>query len=144
MSQNIPLAFRADHLALRVADFTATVDWYIEKLGFHLTQQWTVEGLDGLSFAYLEHGNIRLEIIGGNAPTQFNPAQRTVPDHLGIQGFIHLCLRVDDLDGTLTALRARSVGILAEPFVIPAIGQRLALIQDNNGNVIELAQAVAE
>jgi hypothetical protein len=35
------------------------------------------------------------------------------------------------------------VEIFAEPFVLEPIGQRLAMIKDNSGNVIELAQAGA-
>jgi hypothetical protein len=35
------------------------------------------------------------------------------------------------------------VEIFAEPFVVEPIGQRLAMIKDNSGNVIELAQAIS-
>ena len=39
-------------------------------------------------------------------------------------------------------LRARGVAVFAEPFVIEPIGQRLSMVKDNSGNIIELAQAV--
>jgi hypothetical protein len=35
------------------------------------------------------------------------------------------------------------VEFLADPFEVAPIGQLLALIKDNSGNVVELAQAIA-
>ena len=74
--KNQTLALRADHVALRVANFAETINWYKEKLGFQEEVVWTVEELPGIQLAYLEHNRFRLEIIGGGGfqPTQTLPA----------------------------------------------------------------------
>lgn len=74
--KNQTLALRADHVALRVANFAETINWYKEKLGFQEEVVWTVEELPGIQLAYLEHNRFRLEIIGGGGfqSTQTLPA----------------------------------------------------------------------
>ncbi len=45
---------RADHVALRVADYDESVRFYTEKLGFQLTAEWTLgDAFPELRFAYL-------------------------------------------------------------------------------------------
>jgi hypothetical protein len=88
-------------------------------------------------------------LLGGNRiedPAATGPAGELgirYAGHLGRCGDIHLCLRMEDPDATVAALRKREVEIFAEPFVVEPIGQRLAMIKDNSGNVIELAQAIS-
>ncbi|MFJ9712099.1 VOC family protein [Streptomyces sp. NPDC101234] len=138
------LAFRyADHVALRVSDYDESIAFYTEKLGFELVKEWTLgDAAPGIRFAYVRLGEFEIELIGDGQPS---PAaeQKDIGDHLGRSGYIHLCLRVADLDKSVEELRSRGVTIFAEPFVVDPIGQRLAMIKDNSGNVIELAQAVA-
>lgn len=132
----------ADHIAIRVPDYAGTVAFYTEILGFALEQEWTLsEALPGARFAYLSLGGFQIEVI---AEGSLNPAAPTtdVPDHLGRGGYIHLCLRTNDLDSTATRLKEKGVDFLAEPFEVAPIGQRLAMIKDNSGNIIELAQTV--
>jgi len=82
-----------------------------------------------------------IEVIGDAEPAPV-PATVDIGAHLSRSGYIHLCLRVEDLDGTLAELEARGVETFADPFLVEPIGQRLAMIKDNSGNVIELAQAI--
>ncbi len=137
------LGFRyADHVALRVADYDESIAFYTDKLGFELVKEWTLgDAMPGVRFAYVRLGEFEIELIGDGQPT---PAaeQNDIGDHLGRSGYIHLCLRVADLDKTVEELRDREVTVFAEPFVVDPIGQRLAMIKDNSGNIIELAQAV--
>ena len=42
--------------------------------------------------------------------------------------------------GYLQMLRARSVAIIAEPFILPTISRKLAFFADPFGNLIELAE----
>jgi catechol 2,3-dioxygenase-like lactoylglutathione lyase family enzyme/quinol monooxygenase YgiN len=138
------LGFRyADHVALRVGDYDKSLAFYTDKLGFELVKEWTLgDALPGVRFAYVRLGGFEIELIGDGQPV---PAaeQDDLGDHLGRSGYIHLCLRVADLDKSVEELRGRGVTIFAEPFVVDPIGQRLAMIKDNSGNVIELAQAVS-
>jgi catechol 2,3-dioxygenase-like lactoylglutathione lyase family enzyme len=133
---------RADHVAIRVPDYDETIRFYTNKLGFQLEAEWTLrDAVPGLRLAYVRLGAFMIEVIGDAEPAPV-PATVDIGAHLSRSGYIHLCLRVEDLDGTLAELEARGVEILAEPFDVEPIGQRLALIKDNSGNVIELAQAL--
>jgi catechol 2,3-dioxygenase-like lactoylglutathione lyase family enzyme len=133
---------RADHVAIRVPDYDETIRFYTNKLGFQLEAEWTLaDAAPELRLAYIRLGAFMIEVIGDGAPAPV-PATDDIGAHLSGGGWIHLCLRVEDLDGTLTELAARGVEIFAAPFVVEPIGQRLALIKDHSGNVIELAQAV--
>jgi catechol 2,3-dioxygenase-like lactoylglutathione lyase family enzyme len=133
---------RADHVAIRVPDYDETIRFYTHKLGFQLEAEWTLgDAAPDLRLAYVRLGAFMIEVIGDGEPAPV-PATDDIGAHLSRSGYIHLCLRVEDLEGTLAELEARGVEILADPFVVEPIGQRLAMIKDNSGNVIELAQAV--
>ena len=46
------------------------------------------------------------------------------------------------MDDTIATLRSRGVVVVAEPFVLPAIGRKLAFLADPLGNLIELAEVL--
>jgi catechol 2,3-dioxygenase-like lactoylglutathione lyase family enzyme len=127
-----------DHIALRVADYEATVDWYMSKLGFEVQQRWSS---GDMRLAYLTRGDVKVEIIGdGRVPDR--PAEvEDLDNSFGRGGYHHLCLAVDDLDSFLAELERNEVTVLKEPFVVQEIHRRLAFIKDCNGNLIELAAA---
>ncbi len=132
---------RADHVAIRVPDYDATIAFYTGILGFELVKEWALpEALPGARFAYVALGSFEVEVIGGGQLTTIVPTL-DVGDHLGRGGYGNLCLRVKDLDATVAGLKDKGVAVLAEPFEVEVIGQRLATIYDNSGNIIELAQA---
>ncbi|HEY0260106.1 MAG TPA: VOC family protein [Lacisediminihabitans sp.] len=134
---------RVDHVAIRVSDYDATIAFYTDTLGFEVSKEWTLpEALPGARFAYVALGSFEVEVIAGGQLTTIVPTL-DVADHLGRGGYGHLCLRVEDLDATVAGLKDKGVAILAEPFEVEPIGQRLAMIHDNSGNIIELAQATA-
>jgi catechol 2,3-dioxygenase-like lactoylglutathione lyase family enzyme len=134
---------RADHVALRVADYDETIRFYTTKLNFQLEAEWTLgDAVPEVRLAYVRLGAFMIEVIGDGGPEPA-PATNDMGAHLSRSGYVHLCLRVEDLDEVLAELRARGVAVFAEPFVVEPIGQRLAMVRDNSGNIIELAQAVA-
>lgn len=133
----------ADHLAIRVPDYDQTLAFYSDVLGFKVTREWTLgDAFPGVRFAYLGLGDFHIEVIGDALAIPADPTV-DVPDHLSRPGLVHLCLRVPDLDTTVGSLRQKAVEFLAEPFEVEPIGQRLAMIRDNSGYIIELAQAIA-
>jgi catechol 2,3-dioxygenase-like lactoylglutathione lyase family enzyme len=138
-----PLGFRyVDHAALRVADYDKSLRFYTGKLGFELATEWDLgDTAPGVRFAYLRLGDFQIELIGDGRPA-LPPEAADITAHLGTGGLIHLCIRVENLDTAVSRLRAEGVEIFAEPFVVEPIGQRLAMIKDNSGNVVELAQSV--
>lgn|GEM_PF-274790 len=129
----------ADHLAIRVADYDESLQWYRQVLGATIRRQWTLAPFPGVRFAYLNLHGFTLEIIGDGSPEP-GPRPRDVPAHLATAGLLHLCLRVDDVTAVVERLRAYGADILADPFDVPEIDRRLALVVDNSGNVLELTQ----
>lgn len=125
-----------------MADYDQSVRFYTEKLGFQLEAEWTLgDAFPELRLAYVGLGGFKFKLIGDGQPGAV-PATRDKADHLGRGGYIHLCLRIENLDAALAELRRRDVRVFAEPFEVEPIGLRLALIEDNSANLIELAQAI--
>lgn len=65
-----------------------------------------------------------------------------VADHLRREGYAHLCSHVEDLDAAMAELERRGVPALMPPSDYPQVGLRIGFVQDDTGNVIELAQTV--
>src|SRR5262249_48208154 len=64
-----------DHVALRVVDYDAAVDWYTTKLDFTVDQQWPY---DDMKLAYLSNGTVKIEILGASeAEPQVPPTNRS-------------------------------------------------------------------
>jgi len=86
----------------------------------------------------MHNGSAKIEILGGPTAEPQEQVDSLEPTfkHEGVN---HFCLRVDDLDVTLAELEARGLPLLGEPFVVEAIGRRLAFIKDNSGNRIEFS-----
>jgi glyoxylase I family protein len=120
-----------DHVALRVADYDASLRFYTETLGFNLETEWTLgDAVPGVRFAYVRLGDFKIELIGDGAPEPLPPTG-DLGQHLSRSGYIHLCLHVESLDSVLAELRRRGVVIFAEPFEVEPIKKRLAMIKDN-------------
>jgi catechol 2,3-dioxygenase-like lactoylglutathione lyase family enzyme len=133
----VPMALelRHDHVALRVVDYDAALDWYTTKLDCTVDQQWS---FGDMRLAYLSNGNVKIEILGASeAELQVVPT--SLGETFGSERVHHFCIAVDDLDATVEELRRRGVSFLGEPFVVEEIGRRLAFITDNSGNMIELS-----
>jgi methylmalonyl-CoA epimerase len=132
----VAIAFKHDHVGISVTDVEAAVEWYSQTLDFGIQHRFEAHGL---TIVFLTHGDAKLELLGGGA-TESSPVVTDVADSLNPARLHHFCIAVDDLDATLEELRARRVTILGEPFDVPPIGQRVAFINDNSGNVIEITQ----
>jgi lactoylglutathione lyase len=129
---------KAGHLGLRTTDYEATIEWYIEKLGFRLLKKWTAGELNLAYLAPANDDNFWLEVIqDGNLDLNQDAPQSI------FTGFQHFCLDVEDVDETLAALREKGVKVIREPFNVPPIGKRCGFITDLHGNMIEFAQNFA-
>lgn len=139
-TQTLSMTF--DHVALRVANFEETLNWYKEKLGLEEEVVWTVEGLPGMQLAYLKLNGFRLEIIGGGGfePTQQPPAN--FEEALDTPGYGHLCFEVEDVDTFLRQLEQCGVPtfVPAETYPLSNYWRRLGFVLDNNGNVLEFVE----
>jgi catechol 2,3-dioxygenase-like lactoylglutathione lyase family enzyme len=105
------------------------------ELGFQVDQKWP---FGDTHLAYLSHGNTKIEILGGpDAAAQ--PRVPALDDSFGQERLQHFCLAVHDLDAVIEELKRRGCPFLGEPFVVEPIGRRLAFLEDNSGNLIELS-----
>ena len=129
---------RVDHVGLSTGDYDGTLRFYRDALGFELRREWTVESLPGMRLAYLVLNDFRLEVIASDEPFQDKLTPGDLGDSLRDRGFIHLSLRVADVDACARALRGRGVEPIAEPEDYDGAGIRACFVRDNNGYVIEL------
>ena len=130
------LTLKNGHVGISVTDVEATIEWYTDKLDFVVDQRFSVHEH---TFAFLTHGDVKLEILGG-ATTNETPAITDIVASLNPARLHHFCIAVADLEATLDQLRSRDVNVIGEPFDVAVIGQRVAFITDNSGNVIEITE----
>jgi len=121
---------RFGHVAFRVADTERSVRWYGEAFGAKVIHRSKAEGeRPELMF---------LEFARGQCVEFFtNGKNKTIqqPDAIG---YLHFCLLVDDLEQALEHLATMNVKP-ARKFIGRA-EQRIAFINDPDGNSIELMQ----
>lgn len=123
-------AFSADHVAVRVPDFDAAIQWYQETLDFRLIQRFKVGDLEMAFIAPQSSETFRIELVS-------LPRQETKGAD-AMWGWDHLCLSVADVDATLAALRSRGVSIDRGPFVVAPIARKIAFFRDPWGNTFEI------
>ena len=129
-----PLRF--NHVAFRVADVDRSLAFYEGLLGFR--EAFRVYRPDGrLGLIYVQFGPDQFVELFEGGPDGRQPE----PPPAGA-GYLHFCVTVEDLEATLTALRAR--GVPAEPSRTGTSGARICFIEDPDGNKIELAELNAE
>ncbi len=107
------------HVSINVGDVDQAVRFYVEILGLSVRRDRPDFGFPG---AWLDAGPQQIHLIGGD-----------VPPALGQ----HLALQVDDLDATVTELRASGVQV-SDPS--PVGSGRQAFLSDPSGNQVELHQ----
>ena len=110
-----------------VADVSAAVSFYTQKLGFTLRQQF------GPAMAILERGDLKLWLAGPPAS-----AARPMPDGRKPEpgGWNRFVIEVRDLDALVASLRTG--GTVFRNDIIAGPGGRQILCEDPSGNVVEL------
>lgn len=131
------ISFSHDHVGLSVTpeDLDATVEWYSGKLGFTVDQRFDSHGT---TFIYIVSGDVKIELLAGASHRQA-PAGDVLTS-MDPARLHHFCIAVDDLDAAVSRLRDLGVELIGGPMAIAEIGQRIAFITDNLGNIIELAE----
>jgi catechol 2,3-dioxygenase-like lactoylglutathione lyase family enzyme len=132
------IAVSHDHVGISVTpdDLDATLDWYSSKLDFAVDRRFVV---DDTTFAFIVSGGVKIELIAGASHRNEAPTDDLLAS-LHPQRLHHFCIAVEDLDTTVSQLRDRDVQLIGGPMDVPAIGQRIAFITDNIGNIIELTE----
>jgi catechol 2,3-dioxygenase-like lactoylglutathione lyase family enzyme len=134
----MPLTFSLDHagLSLTAANLDATIRWYTSKLDFVVERRFETRGI---SFAFITHQGIRIELVGAASNSRHAPINDIAASH-DSERLHHFCLAVEDLEATLADLHERDVHPINGPMEVAEIGQRIAFITDNCGNIIELTE----
>jgi catechol 2,3-dioxygenase-like lactoylglutathione lyase family enzyme len=126
-----------DHVGLSVADLDAQVAWYCRALGLRESTPFTIPplGLRG-TFVIGDEG-LAIELLErqGSQPGLQAPDTATA---LLTRGYGHICLRVDDVEGTHARLIAEGASERMAPQDAPEAGVRMSFVADPEGNLIEL------
>lgn len=125
------MKLQAHHIGIIVSDLARSKAFYA-ALGF----EPVVERDDGTkTICFMSLGSFRLELFAYDAAV---PALEK-PEHR-VLGFRHLALRTDDMDETLSSLRA--AGVVppeATPRELPGLA-RLLFVEDPDGIEIEVME----
>ena len=126
------------HIGIVVESIDATVQWYVEHLGFNRSYTY---GWPGVQVAFIGRGNLRIELFQNEqADPPANERQRP-ETNLKIGGINHFAIEVNDLDETLRVLQEKGVEVVSPSREIPSSGgDRFAFIHDNNKMLVELVQ----
>lgn len=115
------------------ADVTALAAFY-EMLGFQRHFQLPPAGEPG--YVGLRRGTFEVAVVSAAWPQdQYHLAAATGEGAVRFEMFVY----VDDVDATVTALRAEGSPVLREPADMPW-GERVAYVADPGGNPVALAQ----
>ena len=112
-----------------VTDVDAAIAFYTERLGFTVAQQM------GPAFAIVARDDLSLWLAG-----PMSSAARSMPDGRKPEpgGWNRLVLEVDDLEAQVAALR--TAGATFRNDIVTGPGGRQTLLEDPDGNPIELFQ----
>ncbi|MBB3112515.1 lactoylglutathione lyase/glyoxylase I family protein [Paenibacillus phyllosphaerae] len=137
-----PIAsLKGHHIAVRVPDYEEAKNWYVEKLGFRVIQEWPFGDLRLAYIAPPHDDSFCLEIIGDGVVDEA-VVYTDVNSSMHKAGYHHLCMTVGDVDQSIAYLKSNGVALIGEPFNLEAIHRRLAFFADPWGNLFELAQVL--
>jgi methylmalonyl-CoA/ethylmalonyl-CoA epimerase len=126
-----------DHIGIAVRDLGAAITTYGKGLGLPLLGREQISER-GLEVAMFEAGPTHIELL---APTREGSEVSKFLDKRG-EGMHHLCLRVSELDTTLTQLKASGMRLIDEKPRPGAGGTKVAFVHPSscNGVLIELVE----
>jgi len=134
------------HVAIRAADFDATIAFYTQGLGFKVHYRFSVpDRIDRAAF--LDAGDGRYIEVFGQGSTVQSEGRRRRPDEEPTEGaLLHFCLRVTDVEASYArALAAGAVSRIAPRIARlggePPAEVQIAFVVGPNGEVIEFLRS---
>jgi methylmalonyl-CoA/ethylmalonyl-CoA epimerase len=131
------MSLRVEHIALAVADLQAAVEHYATVWGLEVEHRERVED-QGVEEAMLPIGGSYLQLLGSTDPE--SPVGKFLAKRG--EGLHHIAYEVDDLEATLTDLRAKGVPLIDEAPRVGGRGHMVAFVhpKGNHGLLVELIQ----
>ncbi len=126
---------RIDHIAILVDDLESAASFWCDGLGLALEHTQDVPA-EQAQIAFLPVGGSEVELV---KPTSSDSGLARFLEKRG-PGMHHICLEVDDIEGMLASLKARSVMLINEKPRTGSDGRRYAFIHPKsaNGVMVEL------
>lgn len=125
----------ASCLTLSTNDVDSTAQWYVDYLGFSITDRFSLTRPDGRQIDVIRIARPGLQLNISKFPGSVPPNRSTEN-----QGWRHLAFEVEDVDRTYQQLRSHGVQFITEPFSYNPPGYRVVFFQDLEGNILELYQ----
>jgi methylmalonyl-CoA/ethylmalonyl-CoA epimerase len=127
-----------DHIGIAVKDLDSALSFYRDALGLEIERPEEIASQQ-VRAHFVTVGEARLELLEATAPE--SPIAKYI-DKRG-PGLHHITLRVDDIHGTLTALKSRGAQLIDEEPRAGAEGSLIAFIhpKSTGGVLIELKQS---
>ena len=122
--------------ALSVPDLATAKRWYMDKLG--LSVKLEIPKSNGAAVVVLEGGGLTVELEQRDDAKPLSVAAPGIAAPDRIHGLFKVGFMVDDLDATLSALRARGVEVAYGPFRASATQPANVIIKDGTGNLVQI------
>ncbi len=132
------MKFKPHHVALTVSNTEQSINWYKDKLGFEIMHRYNKHGME---ITQLKLEDVRLELFCYGQETKPLPDYRNdLMDDLHVMGTKHLCIEVEDLEGTIRELKSKGVEFATEVDKA-GFGGKYIFFKDCNGILIELYES---
>jgi catechol 2,3-dioxygenase-like lactoylglutathione lyase family enzyme len=131
--------FRPYLIGVSVPNAQEAATWYEQKLGFKRGGSDKTD--NGTTLIVEESPGIAVELLqfdGSFSIRRSNPDYDTVSQKL--QGIVKIGFAVDNLEAALADLKRKKVRVIREITELKSLNVKFFLIEDNNGNLIQLFQ----
>ncbi len=128
---------RIEHIAIALKNMDTVKDVLANKLGIEMEYEEHLPA-HKTTLAMFPVGDTYLELLQSDAP---NSGTNKWIDERG-EGLFHICLEVDDIDASITELKAKGIGFQTEQPMIGHGNCRIIFMdpKTTGGLVIELAE----
>jgi catechol 2,3-dioxygenase-like lactoylglutathione lyase family enzyme len=133
--EDVPM--RMHHAGISVPDLDASLAWYCAALGLRPGYRFEVPPLKLRGGFALGDGGTGVELLEltGSVP---GVPKTDPPSANAVQGFNHVCFRVEDLEAAYARALEHGAHAVWDPRQSPEPGMRMAYVTDPDGNLIEL------
>ena len=123
-----------NHVAISVADFEESIEWYKRVFGFTVIDRSEIPGT-GIKVSHMQGPGFQLEIFCAPQSNPLPPSRRIPNEDLLTQGNKHFSFGVKDAHKAKDEMEAMGVDIA---FIAEVDGTYGVFIRDNTGNLIEI------